>query len=160
MCIVIRHKKCILYTKKGKAEMKDEKLVRRAWAQLLLELDGIRREGELALEKLEDLDAKRRIDGAVIEGSIAEYCRCGKRDCSAIGTPGHTIRYHLQTADGARHIPKKRIEEYRTALAYNKQYRRAMHEIKRYRQTCEKCYKALGRVSRRRSFDSYLLSFI
>ncbi len=139
--------------------MQNQKLLDRAWANMMLELEGIHRRGEEARSKLQELDEKRRVDGQPVEGVIAEYCRCGKKDCPELGTPGHTTRYQLQDTDGATHIPKKRIDEYRAAVEARKLYKQAQRDIEKYERVCERVYGVLGYVSRKRSFESYLLTF-
>lgn len=149
----------ILYTK-GVKKMQDQKLLGKAWKNLIRTLEDIRIKGEDAAAKMEEYDNKRRINGRIIEGTIAQYCRCGKKDCPELGSPGHSIRYHLQNAEGAIHIPKKELARYEAALDYNRLYHEAVRDIAKYERMCERSYKALGYVGRNMSFNSYLSSFI
>lgn len=137
----------------------ERELMTRAWSNLLQVLEKVRAEGEKAFDELAELDAKRRVGGRIIEGNIAEYCRCGKKDCPDLGKPGHSIRYHLQTTAGAVNIPKKQIDTYRQALEFNAKYHQALRAIKRYEQICERSYRALGYIGRGGSFQNYLKSF-
>jgi len=141
------------------AWMKNQELLRKAWANLPLELDGVRRLGEDAAANLQELDEKRRVDGQVVNGVIAAYCRCGKKECPDLGSPGHSLRYHLQSAEGAKHIPKERLDEYQAAVEYRKLYTKAKSDIKKYKNVCEGVYRVLGYVSRKRDFESYLLTY-
>ena len=141
------------------ANMRDMELLERAWANLLIELDCVRRLGEEAAANLQELDEKRRVDGEVVNGVIAAYCRCGKKECPDLGKTGHSLRYHLQTAEGATHIPKKRLGEYQSAAENRRLYLKAKSDIRKYRSVCEGVYRVLGYVSKKRDFDSYLLTF-
>ena len=142
--------------------MKDFDLLKKAWGNLMSTLGDIKAEGETAAIYIEGYDEKRRINGEPVEGEVREYCRCGKKDCPLMsaGASGHTSRFHLQTADGATHVPKSQVEAYRTAAEYNKMYKKALRQINKYRETCEKVYKALGYIGKDRTFESYLKAFV
>lgn len=140
--------------------MEDFGLLQKAWKNLIRTLEHERSAGEIVQKNLADFDEKRRMNGKPVEGRLAEYCRCGKKDCPDLtaGLAGHTLRWVLHTKEGTLSVRNKEVEAYKRALEFNKLYHDALRDLQRYAEICEKVYRALG-YCKKGEFERYLKSY-